>query len=327
MATPLTAFPLLTRRSWLKTMLIALGVLLLGWVALTLIRPIFGGGGLFPDLETHADDARRISIGSGGRLTQLTSKDGKTWQLASVGNVTAKNEKVDALIRSLIQIDPQPVPTGDATLLGEYGLGNGEARVEVTDATGKILADLRLGKPLSAGSTSRFIRVGDEPKALVGQNLPELPASAMAWTSIGLPLIDPKRIKRVQIIGADLSRLAIERGSDGDFALINLNAGERAQPAAVERLLSVFGTAKAVDLVGADAINWFNATTFLVDTGDGLNLAGQVRLQSGQYWVRFNGSGTAPDAKDINAVRGAAFAVTPEQGKALLAARADYLKP
>lgn len=327
MANPAAIFPPLVRRSWLKTALIAAAVLLLGWLALSLVQSFWGGSGVFPELESGAKAARFVTIRNGDRLLQLASKDGQSWQLASVSNVAVTNGKVDSLIRGLLHIDPKPVASGDATLLADYGLGSGEGRVLVADATGKALADLRLGKLVSPGSSSRFVRIGDEPKALIAQNLPDIPVSALAWTSISLPQIEAKRIKRVQIIGADLSRLAIERDSDGSFTLVNLNAGERSQPAAIEQLLAVFGSAKAIDLVGADAINWFNATTFLIDTGDGLNMAGQVRVQAGQYWVRFNGSGTAPDAKDINAIRGAAFAISSEQGKKLLAARADYLKP
>lgn len=320
----------MTKKELPRTVLIIVAALALIFAATKLIKPLFLGSGMFPDLETAISDVRTIIIADSdhgeARSTRLSHADGKNWVVATAANAPADADKVRALIIGLTRLENAETKSSNPKEWPAMGLGARETRLTVTDSNNKIVADLRMGNAVPEKSGAQFLRLGEEGSAFIGFGLPHISASALTWTTVQLPKLTVDRIKRIQLIGTDLSRIDIERRDGSALAVANLAAGETTNEDSVNKLADVFKNLTATDMIAADAINWFNATTFLIDSNDGLNLSGQIKAQAGHYWVRINGSGTSPDAKTINSQKNLAFAVADSPGKILLFSRSSLVQ-
>ncbi len=310
--------------------MIVVAALALMFAVTRLVKPMFLGSGMFPDLESSINDVRSITISTSGkafiRSTTLSHVDGKSWVLTSAANAPVDADKVRALIIGLTRLENADTKSANPKDWPAMGLGAQETRLTVTDSNNKFLVDLRVGNAVPKESGAQYLRLGEAGTAFVGFGLPQISASALVWTTAQLPKLSVERIKRIQLIGSDLSRSEIERRDENSLILSNLAPNETSNDDALNTLAAVFKNISATDLMAADAINWFNATTFLIDSSDGLNLSGQIKLQEGQYWVRMNGNGTSADAKTINAQKNLAFAISEGEAKVLLLPRSALLK-
>ena len=315
----------ISRKDVPRTAFIIIIAAVLCFTVLRLVKPMFLGSGMFPELENAISDVRTITISSGDgtlrRSTILSNQDGKIWVVASAANAPADADKIRALIIALTRLENADMKSANPKDWPPMGLGPAETTLTVTDSNKATVADLRLGNAVDNKAGAQYFRIGDKGSAFVGFGMPPLSASALNWTTAQMPKLSPDRIKRVLLIAPDLSRVDIERRSGNNFAVTNLVAGEASHQDIVNALVGLLSHFIANDLISTDAINWFNATTFLVDSEDGLGLSGQIKFQSGQYWVRMNGGGTSTDAKSINSQRNLAFAIPETQAKLLLSSR------
>ncbi len=320
----------ISRKDLPRTAMIIVVALALVFAATRLIKPMFLGSGMFPDLESSISDVRNITIKAPDRTimrsTTLSNIDGKKWVLANAANAPVDTDKVRALIIALTRLENADTKSANPKDWPSMGLGAQETQLTVTDSNNKVLADLRVGNSVPKENGAHYFRLGEAGTAFIGFGLQPISASALSWTTAQLPKLSTERIMRIQLIGSDLSRTDIERRDGNHLTVSNLISGEVTDDEAVNALASAFKNMSAVDMNAADTINWFNATTFLVDSNDGLSLSGQVKAQAGQYWVRMNGNGSSADAKTINDQKNLAFSIADTKAKILMLPRSALIK-
>jgi hypothetical protein len=216
---------------------VALAVVTVVAVALAVVAqrrdeaPPRAGELVFPGLLERVNEARTITGMAGGETFNVELEDGR-WVVREKGGYRADPDKVHLLVvgaAGLRRIEPK---TSNPDLYHRLGLedpatpGGQSVRYVLKDGAGAILADLLVGSRRPAKTTLEdseiYIRLGDDPQSwLVQGKLPQ-ERDALEWIEEKIVAVDEARIREVESLHPDGSRILIrkEMPGDVDYALV-----------------------------------------------------------------------------------------------------------
>jgi len=197
--------------------------------------PVEAGTKLLGDLAVNDVASVRL-LGAEGRVTAKRAND--TWVIEERGNYPADFAKISALVRKVAELEPvQTVPLGEgdaAALVLKVPTGGAPdaetgTLVELSDASGKKLAELVAGKTHSTTSptagpmgmaggmvTGRYLMLADAPGTayLVTETFGDLQTSPAQW--IDKNFVRPGLPKRIEVKAEGQDRnWTIERDAPG----------------------------------------------------------------------------------------------------------------
>ncbi|MGH8582505.1 MAG: DUF4340 domain-containing protein [Gammaproteobacteria bacterium] len=189
---------------------------------------------LFPDLEPALNDVARIEVRDKDHASTLV-KTGATWGLEDRGGYPASFEKVKALVLGLAGMEVLEPKTGkqeNYAKLGVEGLEAGASAstlVTMSDAQGRALSALIIGKQASGRAAGTYVRKKDDERALLVSGSVSAPADPSEWLEKDLFNIRGERIREILIEVPKEQPLRVYRAApkDTDFALDPAPQGTR----------------------------------------------------------------------------------------------------
>ena len=243
-----------------KTLLILVAILAVLYAALVMTgprgrtgegAPAAQGGRLLPGVDLST--VRAVSIADGSATTHLAQAEG-LWSVAEEGGAAADLNRMREVLRALDAVDDAQIVDEDAGRLAEYGLGaDGEAatvRITLEHAAGRSV--LALGKTreprregdLWGAELGRFVRVDEGPVLLIKDDLRMVQADSASWWDRQLLAVASDAVQKVEVAaGADA--YALEKDTNGVYALAGAAEGESVAVAAADRLFGALRSLQA----------------------------------------------------------------------------------
>ena len=289
------------------------------------------GGRLLPGVDLAT--VRAVALETSAATTRLAQVDG-VWCVAEKDGVPADVRRLRELIRALDGTDDAQVADESADRLAEYGLAaDGEEaplRIALEHAAGTTAVCLgktrapRRGEEYWGPPAGRYARVDDGPVLLLKDDVPGADADPAQWWDRALLEIEPAAVRKVEVAGEG-ETFALERGTNGTFALVGATAGAEVDAAAAERLFGALRNLRADEILSAEetAEAFKEAATYAAET-EGATYrieigAAQADRGNGRP-VRIEATGVVP-AATAKKLAGRAFLVPSYLGEGLVAKR------
>ena len=192
-------------------------------------------------------DVRSIELVRGAEKTALTrTNDG--WNITSPVAVAAEERKATAFLDKLGDLTATQFVADVATDLDKYGLAAPMATITLFGNGTNLLAQLLVGGSGESNAV-RYVKRGDEPFIYgVGTDIVEwLPSGPLALRVRRIAELKPEQITKLTL-QKNNSRVALERGSDGKWKLLEPSQGVLDNDA-LKRLLDAVTQLQAVDFV------------------------------------------------------------------------------
>lgn len=271
-----------------------------------------GGSLMFPALKAAQPDIARIELGSGTQKVTL-NRAGEGWTVAERAGYPANANRVQTLLialADLVMLEPRTTLPARYAEIGVEDPGP-EAKsvpVTVTDASGKVLAALILGKSqtMLAGSTglNTYVRKPGEAQSWLGKGGFALDRDPAQWLEKDLLVLVRERVMATTVTASDGSTLAIARDKPSDeiFRIANIPAGREARtPTIAAPLANALGFLAADDVRRADTLDFTRAPmTSVWRTFDGLVITVTTIEDEGKVWARLD---VATDPAQIEAAK------------------------
>ncbi|MCS3903425.1 hypothetical protein J2T55_001446 [Methylohalomonas lacus] len=271
---------------------------------------------LFPALVDNVNNAATINLTSNRHKTIL-ERDGETWYIANSDDYPALFDKVRSLLINLSGLRTLERKTGNPELYHHLNVrdpsqpDSNSVRVQVTDADGKTLADVILGKAhMSKASnmqTGVYVRKPDAEHALLVEGRAPASAEKTEWFNPDILDIASERISEVVIRHPDGETLhAVRNSPGGGFGLRNLPADRSIQSrTALNRFGSVLQRISARDIRALESFDFAGDTIeTTVRTFDGLVVKVRSRSIEDRHYAnfRFSYDANAAEASDDDAL-------------------------
>jgi len=192
-------------------------------------------------------DVRGIELVRGAEKTVLAhTNDG--WNITNPVAVAAEESKVTGFLDKLSDLTATQFVADVATDLDKYGLAAPMATITLVGNGTNMLTQLIVGGS-SESNAVRYVKRGDEPFIYgVGTDIVEwLPSGPLALRIRRIAKLKPEQITKLTLQKAN-SRIALERGSDGKWKLLEPPQGVLDNDA-LKRLLGAYTQLQAVDFV------------------------------------------------------------------------------
>ena len=295
------------------------------------------GGRLLPGVDLAT--VRAVALETAAATTHLAQVDG-VWCVAEKDQLPADVRRLRQLIQALDETDDAQVADESADRLAEYGLAaeGAEAplRIALDHAAGTTTVSL--GKTRPARRTEdywgppagRYARVDAGPVLLLKDDVPGAEADPAQWWDRALLEIDPADVRKVAVAAAG-ETYAIERGTNGMFALADAAAGEEVDAAAAERLFGALHALRADEILKPEEIAeaFKDAASFAAETAGAtyrIEIGAAQAEQGGDRPVRIEATGAVP-AATAKKLAGRAFRIPSYLGDALVAKKATLAHP
>jgi len=306
------------------------------------LAPKFEPRPFFPGLPAAVNDLGEMAIVS-KTATIHVKKTGEDWVLVEKNNFPADQAQMRAVAVGIADLQVLEPKTARADWLNYIGLtappeGDG-VRVTLTDAGGKLLADLligqRQGNPDELGRSTLYVRKPDENQSWLARGYLDPKPQITDWLDKGVVAIARDRVKGAVVTPASGPTYTLSRENKDlpDFKLLDLPRG---------RELSFEGSPDGVagaivgfifdDVSKADGFDFSKAPQQVTNTFDGLNLTVKIATKDGASWATVSAAGTndmaKAEAERINArVNGWAFKLPESKVRQFAATRETLLKP
>ena len=313
------------------------------WQQSASLAPKFEPRPLFPGLMDRLNELGEVSITSKTGTTHIKLQQGK-WLVAERNNYPADLGLLRTAVTGIVDLTMVEPKTGRADWLNYLGLGDpakgGDAvDVKLSDASGKAMAEVLVGKsqgtPDDLGRTQLYIRRPNENTSWLARgNLAPKP-NAADWLDKNVIAIARDRLKGATITPPTGPGYQLARDSKDqqDFKLLDLPAG---------RSLSFEGSPDGVasaalgftfdDVAKADQFDFSKAPQSVTHTFDGLDITVKIATKGTEHWATISAAATNPmvqaEADALNAKAGGWAYKLPEMKKEqLVATRETLLKP
>ena len=294
------------------------------------------GGRLLPGVDLAT--VRAVALETAAATTRLAQVDG-VWCVAEKENAPADVRRLRNLIQALDETDDAQVADESADRLAEYGLAaeGAEAplRIALEHAAGTTTVSLgktrapRRGEEYWGPPAGRYVRVDEGPVLLLKDDVPGADTDPAQWWDRALLEIESETVRKVDVAGAG-ETFAIERGTNGTFALAGAAEGEEVDAAAAERLFGALRNLRADEILKpeetekafAEAASYAaetEAATYRIEIG-----AAQAEHGNGRP-VRIEATGEVP-AATAKKLAGRAFLVPSYLGDALVVKRETLVR-
>ncbi len=287
-----------------------------------------------PGFSAQVKNAQRIHIASKAGSFDVAYSEGAGWTLPAKGNYPADFEQVRHLLIGLAALETIAPKTARADWLPFIGLdepGNG-THIVVSDAHGVALADIITGKTMPLGDgTGIFVRRGGETQSFLAR-APYAPEPQLGpWLMQGVYSINAARLMNVATPAVTVQR---EHTSDQNYGMTGVATG-KFNPTAVNGLAAAILDFAIADVRPVAAVDFAGARAITARTFDGVILTMALVQKPDGVWARITAS-AVPGAvtafrqeADGIAARAApwAYKLGPEQARALMAGREEFLAP
>jgi len=294
------------------------------------------GGRLLPGVDWAT--VRAVALETAAATTRLAQVDG-VWCVAEKENAPADVRRLRNLIQALDETDDAQVADESADRLAEYGLAaeGAEAplRIALEHAAGTTTVSLgktrapRRGEEYWGPPAGRYVRVDEGPVLLLKDDVPGADADPAQWWDRALLEIEPETVRKVDVAGGG-ETFALERGTNGTFALVGAAEGEEVDAAAAERLFGALRNLRADEILKPEETEgmFAEAATYAAET-EGATYrveigAAQTERGNGRP-VRIEATGDV-SAATAKKLAGRAFLIPSYLGDALVAKRAALVR-
>lgn len=163
--------------------------------------------------------------------------------------------------------------------------------VRLSDRNDRLLGSISLGGVRNDGLTAAVLANGAPPVLVEGA--PDLDLDVTRWTAVRVPPLDGGRVRKVTLIDAGGTMRRFSR-RDGRGALVSAQPSLDSSAPDLSAIVAAFDAVTKNGVSSARDVNWYGATTLLIETADGLQISVQVQRQAknpGQagLWLRLNG--------------------------------------
>ena len=141
------------------------------------------------------DQAAQVRISDAGKTVLLVRAPDGTWKDASYYNFSADFSKLSTFINDFTTAKLQRLVTRNPDRLARLGLN--DSKVELLDASGRVLATVTLGK--NADSGGRFLRFDREPQAYLANLTSWLDSDPKSWADAALLNVKADDVARVEV--------------------------------------------------------------------------------------------------------------------------------
>ncbi|MBL9208420.1 MAG: DUF4340 domain-containing protein [Opitutaceae bacterium] len=265
------------------------------------------------------EQASALKITENGKTVSLAKGAGGTWSVAEYYGFPADFEKVARLAGDLTAAKVERLVTQNPERIKGFNFGN--ARLVFSDASGKELASLDLGKNAEGGG--RLVRYGTEEKAYLSRLNAYLDTEPKNWADATLVSLKPEDISRVELTFGDGSApvVATRAKKEDAFTATDAPAGERLRTSRVDSVISSLASLRFSDTsdpadanaVAAKAV----ARTVTLGTFDGKRVTLQIGRKPEQKIVK------APEAKKDGTTGPSALGSVADLAKAAAPAGAE----
>ena len=246
---------------------------------------------LFPAFGDQVALAHRISItGQDGKAGTTLVRDGSAWRVVERSGYEADTARVGRMLRGLVRSRLREPKTTNPDRFGAVGLGELALTLTVEDETGKVLAQLDLGRyrGVSNERSLTFIYKSGDSRAWVADALSEVRKDPAFWLRPGLVTLDEARIERVALGTSQLIRNSV-----GMFEFVDLAEGEDPQPDYIltepGRVLAALDFADVRPVIPTANGEQRTDADFSLETYGGLTLSFRIVDRAGR-WVRLAAS-------------------------------------
>ena len=259
------------------------------------VSGVKAGDDLLPGLDL--EKAATLRIATSNQTVEIR-KDGDDWKAASLHGFPANGQTVNEQLISLSTLRVGQVMPGGEKTPGDFGLDAAARKVEVLDASGKVLGALSIGKPrMRAGASDNpyggmpegnFVRAGDGPVVLVDPDLGALSADAMRWVTANLFSVPSTEITRIAVSTTNESSIVTLAGN-GKYAMEGLAADEEVntgRAGRLERALQYINVSGVIDAkTPADKTGLDKAALYVAETKEGLRYTVSIgaEAENGRY--------------------------------------------
>ena len=258
------------------------------------------GPPFYPNLDAkNIDRTAKIEVWASGQPFTIYRK-GKQWVVKEMQDYPADLGPIRRTLNSLAAIRPFEKKTSDAKRHGKLDLENptekgaSSKRVRVTDAKGKVLADLVIGKanPNSAiiGQDMVYVRKMAEAQSWLAVGDPKIAKDKIDWTHKRIVDIKSTRVRRVVITGPNEKiEIAKEKPGDKEFKLVTLPEGRTAGRATNRGQLAELGN--EIDIYDVRPLSKVDFSkgkrSIRLETFDGLVVDMKLVEIEKKLWVRY----------------------------------------
>jgi hypothetical protein len=182
------------------------------------------------------EQVRGLSLTSEGKSVAIAADaSGHAWTVPDYYGLPADFSKISAFIESLQTAKVTRFVTERPDRLERLGFGND--KIELRDATGKVLWNLVLGKNADTGG--RFVRFGEEKKGYLADLNAWLDTAAKNWAQAQLLEVKPEDVAAMSVQFPDGSSLTAKRAESGTgWTAEGLPEGKELKTSTIDSLIS-----------------------------------------------------------------------------------------
>ena len=307
------------------------------------LAPKFAPRLFFPGLTERVNDVAEIAVISKSGTFHVRLNQGK-WTVVEKAGFPADAAQVRSVAGGIADLTTLEPKTNRADWLNFVGLGAPDKGgdgidVKLTDAMGKPLAEILVGKSQGTaddlGRTQLYVRKPDENQTWLARGSLAPKPNAADWLDKNVIAIARDRVKGATVTPAAGPAYTLARDSKDqqDFKLLDMPAGRQlsfeGSPDGVGSALIGFDFE---DVAKADSFDFSKAPQSVTHTFDGLDVTVRIAAKDKDRWATIAAAGTNPmtqnEAMAINArLSGWAFKLQPEKADQFLATRETLLKP
>jgi hypothetical protein len=325
------------------TLLFVLLAVFAVWQQSMSLAPKFDQRPFFPGLTDQLNQLGEVAITSKTGTTHIKLQQGK-WVVVERNNYPADLGPLRTVAVGMGDLTMLEPKTGRADWLNYLGLGDpakgGDAvDVKLSDATGKALAEVLVGKSQGAaddlGRTQLYVRKPNENTSWLARGNLQPKPNAADWLDKNVITVARDRLKGATITppAGPAYTLARDSKDQQDFKLLDMPAG---------RSLSFEGSPDGVasaalgfmfdDVAKADQFDFSKAPQSVTHTFDGLDVTVKIATKGQEHWATISAAATNPmvqaEADALNAkVGGWAYKLPEMKMEQIVATRETLLRP
>ncbi|MEO6569702.1 MAG: DUF4340 domain-containing protein [Opitutaceae bacterium] len=217
------------------------------------------------------DKAAKLRLSDQGKSVTLVRQSDGTWVVPSYYDLPADFPKLSGFVGNLTEAKLQRLVTSSPERIGRLEFK--DTKVELLDATDKVLWSVTLGKNAESGG-GRYVRFGDEPKAFLADFNGFLDAEPKNWAKTELVNLKPEEIAKIEVPFAEGGPVTLSRAKKEDaWAADKTPAGQRVMGDKISSLLNTLGTLRFTETsepIDANAVAAkANSRAFKLTTFDG----------------------------------------------------------
>jgi hypothetical protein len=248
-------------------------------------------------------------------LTFVVKKEGDTWGAAEKGGYPVDVGKVKQLVLGLADMTAVAEMTKKADgykKLGVEDLTDADAeskRVTVKDKSGKVVADVLIGKPKTTrnfgGKQEVYVRRVGDAQAFTVSGQANVAVDAASWLDREIAKVEGARMRKVTTTQTDGTQLTVSKAApeEQNFTVEGLPEGKELMwPGVANQIPSALQYLNLEDVRKNDGFDMSGATITEFDAFDGLVVTVKTLEKDGKTWMTLNAAFDPSQVKEVASV-------------------------